>query len=193
MAEAEAGKSSLVSLLNGIAQQIFYQNGDVTEDLLKSQLYPQSTQQQFNVLYEKMKALLKSVATADMDHAQLEAFLTAQTLKQGAGAITPEQAAALARFWKSQRRRVRDSLLAESRWEPALKGVSWRVDLQTAVARGGPPPSTPAAPVALLELELGSGQESDFVCVEMDDHNVQYVLNKMADIQAAIEAIVQRT
>ncbi|XP_057698368.1 COMM domain-containing protein 1 [Corythoichthys intestinalis] len=190
MAEVEASKSSVGALLNGIAQQIFYRNSEVTEDLLKSQLYPDATQQQFKALYEKMKALLKSMATADMDHAQLEAFLTAQTLKQGAGGITPEEAAALARFWKSQRGRVRESLLMQSCWEPTLKGLSWRVDLQTAVAHGGPPPTVP---VALLELELGSGQVSDFLCVEMDDHNVQHVLNKMADIQAAIETIVQRT
>ncbi|XP_061686972.1 COMM domain-containing protein 1 [Syngnathoides biaculeatus] len=189
MAEEEAGEgSSLGALLNGVAQQIFYRNGDVTEDVLKGQLYPETTQQQFRALYDKMKALLMSMATADMDHAQLEAFLTAQTRKHGAGGITPEQAAALARFWKAQRGRVRESLLAHSRWEPTLRGLSWRVDLQTAVSRGGPPPTVP---VALLELELGAGdREADLLCVELDDHSIQHMLKKMADIQAAIEAVV---
>ncbi|XP_077380456.1 COMM domain-containing protein 1 isoform X2 [Festucalex cinctus] len=171
MAEAaETSRSSLGALLNGVAQQTFHRNSDVTEELLKSQLYPEATQEHFKALYDKMKALLKSMAAADMDHAQLEAFLTAQT-----------------RFWKSQRGRVRQSLLAHSRWEPALRGLSWRLDLRTgpAAARGGPP----GGPVALLELELGAGdRESDFVCVEMDEHNVQHVLDKMAAIQAAIDA-----
>ncbi|XP_077380455.1 COMM domain-containing protein 1 isoform X1 [Festucalex cinctus] len=189
MAEAaETSRSSLGALLNGVAQQTFHRNSDVTEELLKSQLYPEATQEHFKALYDKMKALLKSMAAADMDHAQLEAFLTAQTRKQGAGqGVSPEQAAALARFWKSQRGRVRQSLLAHSRWEPALRGLSWRLDLRTgpAAARGGPP----GGPVALLELELGAGdRESDFVCVEMDEHNVQHVLDKMAAIQAAIDA-----
>ncbi|XP_037106918.1 COMM domain-containing protein 1 [Syngnathus acus] len=190
MAETESARSPLGALLSGVAQQIFYRNSDVTEEHLKSQLYPEATPEHFKALYDKMKALLKSMATADMDHAQLEAFLTAHTCKQGSGGVTPEQAAALARFWKSQRGRVRESLLAHSRWEPALRGLSWRLDLQTADRRGGPPLG---GPLALLELELGNGeQESNFVCVEMDEHNVQHVLNKMAAIQTAIDAAVQR-
>lgn len=94
----------------------------------------------------------QSIAVADMDHAQLEAFLTAQTRRQGGGGVTAEQAAALSRFWKSQRTRVRESLVAQSRWEPGLRGLSWRVDLQTGASRGSPAHS---GPVALVELELG--------------------------------------
>nr|XP_057925972.1 COMM domain-containing protein 1 [Doryrhamphus excisus] len=185
MAEAEASRC-LLALLNGVAQQVYYGKTDVTEDLLKSEIYTDMSQEDFKALYDKMKTLLKSIATADMDHAQLEAFLTAQTRKQGAAAVTPEQAAALTRFWKSQRVRVRDSLLSHSRWEPGLKGLSWRVDLQTAAGGRGP--------VALMELELGrSGQDSQFVCVEMDEDKVQHMLKKMADIQASIDAILQRT
>lgn len=84
----------------------------------------------------------QSISTADMDQAQLEAFLTAQTRKQGG--VSAEQAAALSRFWRSQRFRVRESLLGQNRWEPTLRGMSWRVDLQTQ-----------SGPVALVELELG--------------------------------------
>lgn len=86
-----------------------------------------------------------------MDQTQLEAFLTAQTRKHGGGGTSAEQAAALARFWKGHRARVRESLLAQSRWEPALRGLSWRVDLQTATSRG----QMSNSPVALVELELG--------------------------------------
>lgn len=90
-----------------------------------------------------------------MDQAQLEAFLTAQTRKHGGGGMTSEQAAALGRFWKGHRARVRESLLAQSRWEPALRGLSWRVDLQTATSRG----QTSNSPVALVELELGRNDQ----------------------------------
>lgn len=96
-----------------------------------------------------------------MDHAQLEAYLTAQTKRQGSGGVTAEQAAALSRFWKSQRVRVRESLLAQSRWEPTLRGLSWRVDLQTAASQGDVAHS---GPVALMELELGRiGQVRHFI------------------------------
>lgn len=93
-----------------------------------------------------------------MDHAQLEAFLTAKTKKQGGGGLSAEQAAALSRFWKSQRVRVKESLVAHSRWEPSLRGLSWRVDLQAAASRRG---TAHSGPVALVELELGrTGQVS---------------------------------
>ena len=95
----------------------------------------------------------QSIAMADMDPGQLEAFLTAQMKRQGGGGMSEGQASALSRFWRSQRARVRESLLAQSRWEPGLRGLAWRVDLQTSSGRG--PEAAPGGPVALLELELG--------------------------------------
>lgn len=100
-------------------------------------------------------SLRQSIASADMDQAQLEAFLTAQTRKQGGSGVTPEQAAALARFWKAHRTRVRENLLAQSRWEPGLRGLKWRVDLHTSASRG----QVSNSPVALVELELGCAGE----------------------------------
>ncbi|XP_042255265.1 COMM domain-containing protein 1 [Thunnus albacares] len=189
MADVEAAKS-LSGLLNGIAQKVYYNNTEITEELLKHELYPELSHEEFKALHEKMKGLLKSIATADMDHAQLEAFLTAQTKKQGGG-VTAEQAAALSRFWKSQRVRVRESLLAQSRWEPGLRGLSWRVDLQTAASRGD---AAHSGPVALMELELGrTGQDSEFLCLEFDEAKVNQVLKKMSDIQESIDRIVHRT
>ncbi|XP_041840049.1 COMM domain-containing protein 1 [Melanotaenia boesemani] len=190
MADVEAAKS-LSSLLNGIAQIVYYNNSEITEELLKNELYSDLSQEEFKALHEKMKSLLKSIATADMDHAQLEAFLTAQTKKQGGSGVSAEQTAALSRFWKNQRVRVRESLLAQSRWEPSLKALSWRVDLQAANSRGE---TTDSGPVALVELELGkAGQDSEFLCLEFDEAKVNQVLKKMADIQESIDRIVHRT
>ncbi|MEQ2210463.1 hypothetical protein XENOCAPTIV_013798 [Xenoophorus captivus] len=101
-----------------------------------------------------------------MDHAQLEAFLTAQTKRQGGIGVSAEQAAALSRFWKSQRVRVRGSLLAQSRWEPSLRGLSWRVDLQTGDSYGN---TVHRGPVTLMELELGrDGQVRIQFCTHTD-------------------------
>ncbi|XP_015236432.1 PREDICTED: COMM domain-containing protein 1 [Cyprinodon variegatus] len=191
MADVEVAKS-LSGLLNGIAQMVYYNKSEITEELLKNELYAEMPQEEFKSLYEKMKGLIKSIAAADMDHAQLEAFLTAQTKRQGGSGLTAEQAAALSRFWKSQRTRVRESLLAQCRWEPTLRGLSWRVDLQTADSYGS---ADHRGPVALMELELGRDgqQDSDFVCVEFDETKVNIVLKKMADIQESIDRIVHHT
>ncbi|KAG7220278.1 hypothetical protein INR49_018334 [Caranx melampygus] len=183
MADVEAAKA-LSGLLNGIAQRVYYNNGEVTEELLRSELFPELPQ-------DDSTNKQVSIATADMDHAQLEAFLTAQTRKQGSGGVSAEQAAALSRFWKSQRLRVRESLLAQSRWEPGLRGLSWRVDLQTAAGRGD---AAHGGPVTLMELELGrTGQDSEFVCLEFDEARVNEMLKKMADVQESIDRIVHRT
>uniref|UniRef100_A0A3Q2Q6D5 COMM domain-containing protein 1 n=1 Tax=Fundulus heteroclitus TaxID=8078 RepID=A0A3Q2Q6D5_FUNHE len=190
MSDVEATKS-LNGLLNGLAQMVYYNKSEITEDLLKNELYPEMGPEEFKALYEKMKGLVKSIATADMDHAQLEAFLTAQTKRQGGSGLSAEQAAALSRFWKSQRVRVRESLLAQCRWEPALRGLSWRVDLQTGDSSGN---ADHRGPVALMELELGrSGQDSEFVCLEFDETKVNQVLKKMADIQESMDRIVHST
>ncbi|KAG7492878.1 hypothetical protein MATL_G00018890 [Megalops atlanticus] len=189
MADVDSSKS-LSGLLNGIAQKVYHNNPEITEELLKNELYPDLSQEEFHALHEKMKGLLKSIASADMDQAQLEAFLTAQTRKQGSGGVSGEQAAALSKFWKSQRARVRESLLGQSRWEPALRGLSWRVDLQTSASRGEPVNT----PVAVVEVELGrTGEESEFVCMEFDEAKVNQVLKKMAEIQQSIDSIVQRS
>uniref|UniRef100_A0A8C6U333 Copper metabolism (Murr1) domain containing 1 n=1 Tax=Neogobius melanostomus TaxID=47308 RepID=A0A8C6U333_9GOBI len=159
MAEADAAKS-LSGLLNGIAQKVYHNNPEITEELLKNELYPEMSQDEFSVLHEKMKGLIKSIASADMDQGQLDAFLTAQTKRlQGGAGLSSEQAAVLTRFWKSHR------------WEPALRGMSWRVDVQA--------------------LELGRmGESSEFVCLEMDEAKVNLLLKKMGDIQQSIDRIV---
>ncbi|XP_076004240.1 COMM domain-containing protein 1 [Genypterus blacodes] len=187
MANVDKAKS-LSSLLNGIAQKVYYSNTEITEELLKNELYPDLSQEEFHLLHDKMKALLKSIATADMDHSQLEAFLTAQTKKQGVGGVSSEQAVALSHLWKTQRVRVRESLLSQSCWEPGLRGLSWRVDLHTASSQRN---AFDSGPVALLEMELGrTGQDSEFVCLELDDAKLNQVLRKMTDIQESIDSIV---
>uniref|UniRef100_A0A1A8SHV0 COMM domain-containing protein 1 n=1 Tax=Nothobranchius rachovii TaxID=451742 RepID=A0A1A8SHV0_9TELE len=187
MADVEETKSQS-GLLNRIAQMVYYNKSEITEELLKDELYPELSREEFKALYDKMKGLLKSIAIADMDHSQLEAFLTAQTKKQGSGRVSAEQAAALSRFWKSQRVRVRESLLAQSRWETTLKGLSWRVDLQGADNLRN---SDHSDPVALMELELGrDGQDSEFLCLEFDDARMNQMLKKMADIQESIDRVV---
>ncbi|KAM7325974.1 hypothetical protein ACRRTK_014452 [Alexandromys fortis] len=88
-----------------------------------------------------------------MDFNQLEAFLTAQTKKQGG--ITGEQAAVISKFWKSHKTRIRESLLNQSRWDNGLRGLSWRVDGKSQ-SRHTAQIHTPAA---IVELEFGkSGQ-----------------------------------
>lgn len=90
-----------------------------------------------------------------MDLNQLEAFLTAQTKKQGG--ITSDQAAVIAKFWKNHRIKIHESMVNQSRWDNVLKNMNWRVDLKSQ-SRHIDQINTP---VAIVEMELGkNGQVS---------------------------------
>ncbi|XP_078005663.1 COMM domain-containing protein 1 isoform X2 [Phascolarctos cinereus] len=150
--ELESSKS-LSGLLSGLAQSTFHGHPGITEELLRSQLYPEVPPEEFRPFLEKMRGLLKSIASADMDFNQLEAFLTAQTKKQGG--ITADQAAVISKFWKNHKTKIKESLINQSRWENSLKAMNWRVDLKSQSKHL----DQINAPVAIVELELGkSGQ-----------------------------------
>ncbi|XP_032729719.1 COMM domain-containing protein 1 isoform X2 [Lontra canadensis] len=150
--ELESSKA-LSGLLNGLAQEAFYGHQGITEELLRSQLYPEVSLEEFRPFLAKMRGILKSIASADMDFNQLEAFLTAQTKKQGG--ISSDQAAVISKFWKSHKIKIRESLMNQSRWDSGLRGLSWRVDGKSQSRHS----AQIHTPVAIMELEIGkSGQ-----------------------------------
>uniref|UniRef100_A0A8D0DLN3 COMM domain-containing protein 1 n=1 Tax=Salvator merianae TaxID=96440 RepID=A0A8D0DLN3_SALMN len=178
----------LLGLLNGIAQSTYYGNMEITEDLLREQLYPEMAPQAFGALRAKMTGIVKSVASADMDSNQLEAFLTAQTKKPGG--ITVDQAAVIAKFWKNHRLKIRESLINQSKWENSLKNISWRVDLKSQSRHVDQLNS----PVAIVEMELGkNGQESEFLTLEFDELKLNQMLKKLAEIEDSITSLTQAT
>ncbi|XP_044310092.1 COMM domain-containing protein 1 isoform X3 [Varanus komodoensis] len=150
----EASKP-LLGLLNGIAQATYYGNAEITEKLLRDQLYPETAAQEFAALLAKMTGIVKSIASADMDSNQLETFLTAQTKKPGG--ITSDQAAVIAKFWKNHRMKIRESLINQSTWENSLKNISWRVDLKSQSRHINQLNS----PVAIVEMELEKNGQFD--------------------------------
>uniref|UniRef100_A0A8C3YH93 COMMD1 N-terminal domain-containing protein n=1 Tax=Catagonus wagneri TaxID=51154 RepID=A0A8C3YH93_9CETA len=119
--------------------------------------------------------ILKSTASADTDFNQLEAFLTAQTKKQGG--ITSDQAAVISKFWKNHKTKIRESLMNLSHWNSGLRGLSWRVDGKSQSRHS---------------LEIGkSGQESEFLCLEFDEAKVNQVLKKLSVVEESISILIQ--
>lgn len=108
----------------------------------------------------KIVIFFQSIASADMDSNQLEAFLTAQTKKPGG--ITTDHAIVIAKFWKNQRAKIHESLINQSKWENSLKNISWRVDLKTQSRHIDQMNS----PVAIVEMELEkNGQVRTFYLI----------------------------
>ncbi|XP_071438117.1 COMM domain-containing protein 1 [Pithys albifrons albifrons] len=182
------GSRPLSALLSGIAQASFHGNAAVTEELLCGQLYPESPPEEFRALRAKMGGLLQSIASADMDLNQLEAFLTAQTKKQGG--ITSDQAAVIAKFWKNHRTNIHESLINQSRWDNVLKNMNWRVDLKSQLRHI----DQINTPVAIVEMEVGkNGQESEFLCLEFDEAKVSQMLKKLSEIEESVTLLTQTT
>ncbi|XP_032911745.1 COMM domain-containing protein 1 [Catharus ustulatus] len=182
------GCRALSALLSGIAQVTFHGNARITEELLRAQLYPEAPPEEFRALRAKMGGLLQSIASADMDSNQLEAFLTAQTKKQGG--ITSDQAAVIAKFWKNHRTQIHESLINQSRWDNVLKNMNWRVDLKSQLRHI----DQINTPVAIVEMELGkNGQESEFLCLEFDEAKMSQMLKKLSEIEESMTLLTQTT
>ncbi|XP_069860545.1 COMM domain-containing protein 1 isoform X1 [Dipodomys merriami] len=196
----------LSGLLTGLAQDAFHGHPGITEELLRGQLYPDVPPEEFRPFLAKMKGILKSwglnsgtghcpsalqlksIASADMDFNQLEAFLTAQTKKQGG--ITSDQAAVISKFWKSHKTKIRESLMNQSRWDNGLRGLSWRVDGKSQSRHS----AQIHTPVAIIELEFGKGgQESEFLCLEFDEVKVNQILKKLSEVEESISTLMQPT
>nr|XP_013816951.1 PREDICTED: COMM domain-containing protein 1 [Apteryx mantelli mantelli] len=182
------GCRPLSALLGGIAQAAYYGKAGITEDLLTSSAFPVSPPQEGRAAQAACGGILQSIASADMDLNQLEAFLTAQTKKQGG--ITSDQAAVIAKFWKNHRIKIRESLINQSRWDNVLKNMNWRVDMKSQ-SRHIDQINTP---VAIVEMELGkNGQESEFLCLEFDEAKVNQMLKKLSEIEESMTLLTQTT
>ncbi|KAM9317181.1 COMM domain-containing protein 1 [Gastrophryne carolinensis] len=183
MADAEKAKV-LSGLLNGIAQMRYYNRTEISEELLKRELYPDLSPEEFRALHDKMAAIIKSIASADMDLNQIEAFLTAQTKKQGG--ITAEQSTVIAKFWRNHKNKIRESLIGETKWENTLKGLKWRVDVQSQSRRAG----QASGPAAVVELEIGTqGKDSEFLCLELSEAKLNDVLKKLSEVEESLSAL----
>lgn len=157
-------KEAFFGLLSGLAQRLYYSNPDVTDELLKNELYPSLSDEHFSKLVSKATTVLRTLAASNMDWTQLEAFLTSQTKRQEGG-LTQEQAECTSRFWRNHRARVRASVVAQSRWNPGLDSCSWRVDLEG-----------PTAQVALGEVQFQMGKQE-----------LESLLKSIAAVQVALD------
>ncbi|KAG8443951.1 hypothetical protein GDO86_009226 [Hymenochirus boettgeri] len=168
MADPDSAKT-LTGLLNGIAQGTYYGNSEITDDLLKSELYPEVPVDQFRALLDKMKGLIK-------------------TKKQGG--ITAEQAAVIAKFWKNHKTKIKENMITQTRWENSLKGMNWRIDLKSQSSL----PNQENAPVAIVEMEIGKNdKESDFLYLEFNETKINHMIKQLTAVEEQLTALTQST
>ena len=149
-----AADKNFVGLLNGLARRTYFSEENITDDFLKQELFPDLSQDEFDALLKRCDNLLKNIVAADMDFNQLEAFLTSQRRRRQ-GAITEGQAAAIVKFWKSQRSKIHDVIVDKSRWNSRMKELSWRIDFKSRTRHV----EQLNTPVAIVELKLEEQDE----------------------------------
>lgn len=176
----------LAALINGIIRLDYYGDSTITEELLKNELYPEESSDNFAALLHKIRALIKSMASSDMDQTQAETFLVSQTKKRD-GAITDSQAKVLLQIWKSHRVRVHDSLVRSCVWNNRLSNINWRIDVKS---RSRNVEQLNAA-TAVVELELensdANSQGVEVVKFEVDEKGLGNVLQSLKDIEQQID------
>ncbi|KAG8443952.1 hypothetical protein GDO86_009226 [Hymenochirus boettgeri] len=123
-----------------------------------------------------------------MDINQMDAFLTAQTKKQGG--ITAEQAAVIAKFWKNHKTKIKENMITQTRWENSLKGMNWRIDLKSQSSL----PNQENAPVAIVEMEIGKNdKESDFLYLEFNETKINHMIKQLTAVEEQLTALTQST
>jgi len=177
----------LLGLLNGIARLYYYGEEDITEAYLKEQLYEDVSLDEFNCMLTKTRNNVKSMAAADMDMAQLEAFLTSR-IKKKDGGITESAARVYGKFWKNHRARIHESLVKKCQWNSRLESFNWRVDMKSQSRTE----TNIASPTALLELKLKhpmtqeNNKKSEVVQFEMDEKGLDLMIKELKDIECQL-------
>jgi len=157
----------------------------MTNDLLKAELFPDTPAEEFANLIQKVRGILKSMASTDMDQTQAEAFLTSQTKKRDGG-ITEDLAKAFVKFWKLHKTRIHDCLIDECTWNHRLKGLSWRVD-EKSRTRLVDQLNVPSAIVEMqLENRIVPNSKVEVVRFEIDEKRISDMIKNLNDVEELI-------
>ncbi len=140
---------NVLGLLNGLAKREYYDEKEITDQFLHEELFPDMEQAVFYALLEKFQNIMHTVVNSDMDFRQLEAFLSSQ-MQRREKALAEEQAAAVARFWKSHKSKIHNVMVERSVFGNRLKQSNWRIDYKT----HGRNMNQINTPVAIYELEI---------------------------------------
>ncbi|XP_071791197.1 COMM domain-containing protein 1-like [Asterias amurensis] len=188
MATEEEEARTVLGLLNGLAKREYLGQEELSDEFLKEELMADASEDDFLALLAKIKSLLKNIVSANMDVNQLEAFLTSQTKKKGG--INSAQATAFSKFWRSNRTKIHNSIVAKCTWGNKLKGMSWRIDIKSQ-AKHIEQINTPTAIVELQIAEQNSDQEPDVVRFEMDEVKLAKITKDLDVMEEQLAAYCQ--
>lgn len=180
------GGKSFQGLLNGIIRHDYYNETELTDDLLKQEVYKDLAAADFNLLITKTRNVIKSMATSDMDQNQAEIFLKSQTKKREGG-ITEDQAKVFLKLWKSHRNRIHESLIQMCNWNNQLKHLSWRIDVQSRSRRAEQVNTATAIIELQLEKKQDDSKDTEVLRFEVDENGLTQLLKSLKDVEDLIK------
>eukprot|EP00794_Sanderia_malayensis_P019822 gene19823-21762_t len=173
---------NVLGLLNGLAKREYYNEEEITNEFLHSELFPDTEQAEFEALIKKFANIMQAIVSSDMDFRQLEAFLTSQMQRKDK-AIKEDQAAAIARFWKNHKSKVHNVMVERSTFGNRLKQSNWRIDYKT----HSKDVNHINAAVAIYELEIEKqDKKTEKMIFEINATQLDDTLNKFQTIKEKI-------
>ncbi|XP_003382677.1 PREDICTED: COMM domain-containing protein 1-like [Amphimedon queenslandica] len=188
MSSGEIDKT-LLAFLNGLSRRQYFGEDQFSDQFLREEILGNIDVEDYMGMLKRFQTIITTMASGDMDYAQLDAFLTSQMKKRQAP-LTEVEAATVRRFWKNQKNKIHEQLSAQAVWDSQLKAINWRVDVQSK-ARHIDQLNQPSA---IVEMKIGKScteEVSDIVRFEVDAQKLSGILSQVGDIQTAIEANMQ--
>ncbi|XP_022088643.1 COMM domain-containing protein 1-like [Acanthaster planci] len=185
MASEERESRAVLGLLNGLAKREYFGKDEFSDEFLKAELMESASDEDFSALLSRCKSLLKNIVSGNMDVNQLDAFLTSQTKKKGG--INSAQAAAFGKFWRNNKAKIHDSIVAKSMWGNSLRSMSWRIDIKSQ-SKCIDQINMPTAIVELQLAENNSDKEVELVRFEMDEEKLAKITKDLDIMEAQIAA-----
>ncbi|XP_065884501.1 COMM domain-containing protein 1-like [Dysidea avara] len=178
MAAPAAVDKTLLAFLNGIAKRVYFKDDSISDELLRTEVLGGISETEFNQKLRRFQLLLNSIATADMNYNQLDAFLKSQMQKRE-GALTASEAATITKFWQSHKSKIHDTLVKDSTWDNQMKSLNWRIDVCTKARHL----DQLNQPTAIVEMKLEQG---DLIRFELTQQKLEGLLEQVDAIEQAI-------
>jgi len=183
---------NMVNLVSGLIGVDYYNDRSINDVVLKAQLRTVSTDEVFNDLVSRLRSVIRSMASSDMDLKQAETFLISQTRKHEGG-ITEDQSKAVQNCWKLHRHRIHESLVEGCIWNSRLRDVSWRIDIKSQF-RNVEQVNTSTA---IIEVKLENfdlyHQGLEVIRFEIDDDRLAKMHHVLLEIEEQIKKHAEST
>ena len=180
------GEKSVFGLLNGLAKKLYYGEKNITDEFLQTQLYPDSSAEEFGMILSKFEQILKNIAYSNMDLRQLDAFLSSQAKKKP-DFLSEGDIASVTKFWKQNKSKIHTELLNRNMGR-RVTDIKWRISV---TSKGSDQQADESKVVFNIETQEGD-EDTEFVRFEANETQLNSMVNEIENIEKRIVNFIQQ-